>query len=114
MTGPIHRDCSRPSKAASVGHTRVQDERWHHEPRHIALSSFADLAGRLDGRSGLCAAYVVRLPQLAASVMRPLPPHFLARLRIDFSIRLDWLRDRWKSGTIACRAFNLSLLRGLI
>jgi hypothetical protein len=44
----------------------------------------------------------------------PLTTAFLARVRIDFSIRLDWLRDRWKSGTIACRAFNLSLLRGLI
>jgi hypothetical protein len=33
----------------------------------FALSSFADLAGRLDGRMRLHAAHVVRPPQLAAS-----------------------------------------------
>jgi hypothetical protein len=41
----------------------------------------------------------------------PLTTAFLARRRIDFSIRLHWLRDRWKSSTIACRTFNLGLLR---
>jgi hypothetical protein len=42
----------------------------------------------------------------------PLTTAFLARRRIDFSTRLRWLRDRWKSRTIACRTFNLGLLRG--
>jgi hypothetical protein len=57
-----------------------------------------ELGGKTASVGGLCYA--------------PLTTAFLARRRIDFSTRLHWLRDRWKSRTIACRTFNLGLLRG--
>jgi len=41
--------------------------RRHHGPRHIAVSSFADVAGHRDGRMRLRAVYVVSPPRLAAS-----------------------------------------------
>jgi hypothetical protein len=31
---------------------------------------------------------------------------------MEFAIRLHWLRNRWKSGTLTCRTFNLGLRRG--
>jgi hypothetical protein len=41
----------------------------------------------------------------------PLTTALLARRRIDFTDPLRWLRDRGKSGAIACRTSNFSRLR---
>jgi hypothetical protein len=57
--------------------------RRHHGSRHIALSSFADLAGHRDGRMRLRAVYVVSPPQLAASFI-------LDAASVSFSAPARW------------------------
>jgi hypothetical protein len=55
-------------------------EEAHFSQAHKRLCSLAPIRANQK-------AFEVRPPQLAASVIRPLPPHFLARRRIEFAAR---------------------------
>jgi hypothetical protein len=65
----IHVKAIKPATNERRNFAPLRDATWarHHGPRHIALSSFTDLAGHGDGRMRLRAGHGVRPPWLAAS-----------------------------------------------